>query len=190
MTLMAFAALTAAANAVSINPTSGTLNSTRWEGNQTSVPNINDALETIVPGITANLRYKQNVGGAEEGSLANQYTTVFSNSPNDPAEATITHTGGTFLGPNAYLLVKDGNQEPAWYFYNATALGWNGTDNLALSGFWPNQGAISFIALYGGTPPRVPDGGSSLLMLGSVLLGSVSLKKCLGRKGTLAAEAS
>jgi len=182
MTLMAFAALTAAANAVSINPTSGILNSTRWQGNQTSVPNINDALETIVPGITASLAYKQSVGGAKEGSLANQYATVFSNSPSDPAEATITYTGGTSLAPTAYLLVKDGNQKPAWYFYNATGLGWNGTDTLELSGFWPNRGAISFVALYGGKPPRVPDGGSSILMLGSVLLGSVSLKQCLGRK--------
>jgi hypothetical protein len=184
VTLLAFAAITAAANAVvMIDPNSGVLNTTRWEGNQTGVPDIEDVLETIVPGITSNLLYKQNAGGAEEGSLAASYTTVFSDSPSDPSAATITFNGGTFVGPTAYMLVKDGKQFPAWYFYNMTALGWNGQEQLALSGFWAEQGAISFVGLYGGSPPpRVPDGGSSLLMLGSGLLGLGSIRKFLSKK--------
>lgn len=34
---------------------------------------------------------------------------------------------------------------PAW----PLNLGWNGTDDLLLRGFWPNQGAISHVSLYG-----------------------------------------
>jgi hypothetical protein len=98
--------------------------------------------------------------------LAGSYQTTFANLPLDPAEATITYVGGPIVGPTAFLLVKDGSQIPAWYLYNLTAapLSWNGTETIYLTGFWPNDGAISHVTLYGGG--SVPDGGITIAMLG------------------------
>lgn len=157
------------AQALNITPTSGVLNTTRWEGNQTSQSEIDAIVGPIVAPSTE--LYKSNVGGSEEGSLAGSYHTVFSNTATDPSDATISYTGGAFVGPTAYLLVKDGNQVPAWYLFNLTALGWNGTATLNLTGFWPGNGAISHVSLYGTTATSVPDGGSMAMLLGFALIG-------------------
>jgi hypothetical protein len=165
---LAALALTSAASALPIIPTSGVLNVTRWEGNETGQPQIDAVIAPIIGASTE--KYKQNVGGAESGSLAGSYTTTFANTPGDPSDATIVYNGGPILGNTRYMLVKDGNQTPAWYLFNLTALGWNGTETLFLTGFWPNQGAISHISLYGGPDggdtPGVPDSGSTIALLG------------------------
>jgi hypothetical protein len=160
-------------NALSITPTSGVLNTTRWEGDQTSQAQIDAA---IAPYIGASTEvYKQNVGEASDtGSLAGSYITTFSNTAADPSNALIDYTGGPFVQPTAYLLVKDGDQSPAWYLFNLTALGLSTVagEDITLTGFWPNQGAISHIALYGGSGgdrPGVPDGGSTVALLGLAL---------------------
>jgi len=127
--------------------------------------------------------YKQNVGeGSDSGTFAANYQTTFSNSSSDPQDADIMHVGGakiTGISP-LYLLVKDGNQDPAWYLYDIT--GWDGME-IMLRGFWPNQGAISHVSLYGtaGTPPppSVADGGTTLLLLGSALAGLGLMKRKL-----------
>jgi hypothetical protein len=65
--------------------------------------------------------------------------------------------------------VKDGKQSPAWYLFNLTALGWNYTSPLNLSGFWPGRGAISHVAMYGAT--SVPEPATlSLLGVGALSL--------------------
>lgn len=115
--------------------------------------------------------YTQNVGGSEEGSFGSSYTTTFSNTPQDPADALIDYISGpSITGPSIYLYVKDGNQNPAWYIFNLSALGWNGVDDLNLTGFWPNQGAISHVTiLTGDTGNRVPDAGGTLALMGVAL---------------------
>lgn len=115
--------------------------------------------------------YKDNVGGSESGPLAGSYQTEYFNSPTDPKDATITYMGGAVAAPEVFLLVKDGNQDPAWYLFNLTSMGWNGTDTLELNEFWPNQGAISHVALYCETGHGVPDVGATFSLLGSSLLG-------------------
>ncbi|MBE7501489.1 MAG: VPDSG-CTERM sorting domain-containing protein [Verrucomicrobiales bacterium] len=172
------------ANALSITPDSGILNSTRWEGNDVSQPAIDAAINLIVPGLTATALYKSDAANydrngnitkaqADSGPLSGNYTTVFDVTPEDPSKATITHNGGAFVGPTAYLLVKDGNATPAWYLFRLTDLtattSWNGTDELVLTDFWPNGGAISHVTLYGST--GVPDGGATAVLLGFGMLG-------------------
>jgi VPDSG-CTERM motif len=109
------------------------------------------------------LAYKQNAGGSEEGWLGPSYTTLFNS---DASGATITYNGSgpaLALGPK-YLLVKDGNHLPYAYLFDLTSA-WNGTETLTLSGFWPDKGEISYVAMY------VPDGGSTLMLLGMALAG-------------------
>jgi hypothetical protein len=80
----------------------------------------------------------------------------------------IEYVDGQPIAEDAFLLVKDGNQTPAWYLFDLS--GWDGMEDLVLTGFWPNQGAISHVSLYGGTSTTVPEPGT-LLLLGSGLVG-------------------
>jgi hypothetical protein len=120
-------------------------------------------------GIT-DLAYKQNVGGAEEGPLASYYTTIFYNSPTDPAEATITWDGGMSLF-GGYLLVKDGNQTPAWYLFDLGTRGWNGEEIIKLKNFWPDQGAISHVSLYSGESAAPVPEPTTMLLIGTGIAG-------------------
>lgn len=120
------------------------------------------------------LLYKADVGNqnnpatTESGPFASSYNTTFGNAPLDPQDATISFIGAPSIGcPSCYLIVKDGRHEPAQYLFNIST--WNGTDQIVLTGFWPNQGAISNVAIWGAQ--AVPEPGS-LLLLG---LGAVGL---------------
>ena len=119
------------------------------------------------------LLYKGDVGSesapavVESGSLAGSYETTFSNSPLDPADFLIDYTVGPYAScPTCILVVKDGNQDPAQYLFDLGS--WNGQDDIVGTGFWPTQGAISNVAIYGETT-SVPE-PSSLLLLGSGIL--------------------
>lgn len=171
--VMVVAGMTLSAHALSITPAS----LPQFTGNQTSQSQIDVAIAPIIGG--ASFQYKQNVGGAELGPLAGSYETTFSNSASDPSDALIHYVGGQNVGSPAWLLVKDGNQSPAWYLFNLTALAWNGTDDLVLTGFWPAQGAISHVSLYG---TAVPDGAATAVLLGMGLLGLVTLSRKTGKR--------
>lgn len=136
-------------------------------GNQTSQAQISTVIQATYGPLDE--LYKQNVDDlADSGPFASSYETSFFNDPDDPEDAVISYVGPNAISSNpVYLLVKDGNQEPAWYFFNIS--GWNGTDDISINGFWPGNGAISHIALYGGETV-VPEPGT-LLLLGSGLLG-------------------
>ena len=158
-----------AANALTISPSTapcGSPTCLQLTGNQTSQPQIDVAIAGALAGSTE--IYKQNVGdGFDTGSAAAIYTTTFQNTPTDPSGATIVYNGG--VPPTVtHLLVKDGNNEPAWYLFNIT--GWNGIETITLQNFWPGNGAISHIALYGGgSTTRVPEPGT-MGLLGAGLL--------------------
>jgi hypothetical protein len=117
-------------------------------------------------------QFKQDYGGGESGPLASSYTATITPA-GDPSIFQITYNGGSSVGPTAWLIVKDGNNSPGWYLFNLTDLGWNGTDTLDGSGFWPANGSISHIELFGdATPPRTPlPAPNPLLLLGSGMLG-------------------
>jgi len=143
----------------------------QWTGPETSQKDINAVIAPIIGAATQ--VYKQDVGaGSDSGSLAGSYTTTFSNSASDPTDALIRYVSGSIVDPVAWLLVKDGNHSPGWYLFNLTTLGWNGIEDLKLTGFWPNQGAISHVTMYGGGGILgVPDGGATLGLLSLALLG-------------------
>jgi hypothetical protein len=156
--------------ALVITPASGAV----LTGNQTSQAQINAFIAGIL-GSSVEL-YKQNVGGSEEGSLAGSYQTEFFNSPTEPEDATITYNGGQYVGGTSFILVKDGNSTPAWYLFNLTNLGWNGTEQLVLENFWVGRGAISHVALYGTPTTSVPE-PATLSLLAAGLLGAGVLRR-------------
>jgi hypothetical protein len=115
------------------------------------------------------LLYKADVGSADSGLFANSYGTLFLNSSSDPSGALLGYTGGPAIDClSCYLAIKDGNQSPGYYFFDLSA--WNGTESIYLSNFWPRQGAISHISIWGTTGASVPE-PATLGLLGLGLLG-------------------
>ena len=178
------AAMVVGAQALVITPDKGILDITRWQGNETSQNAIDEIIAKIIS--PAKELYKQDVGAGDDvHSLRDSYQTTFSDVPEDPSGALIKYTPpGDIVGPPAYLLVKGGGPEmngggpemksggpenmvgPLWYLYDLTDLGWNGTEDLQLRDFWPRQGAISHVTLYGTPGTSVPDAGGTLALLG------------------------
>jgi hypothetical protein len=170
------------AQALTITPTTGCITGanpacspiTRWEGDSTSNADVQDALNAIFTSLALSPLptelYKSNVGGVEEKALSGNYDTDFDPDV-DPSGALITHTGTAIVAAPSFLLVKDGNQTPAWYLFYMSALGWNGTETLSLEGFWPNQGAISHISLYGteGSSDNITPEPAMLALFGTAL---------------------
>ena len=175
--LCAMLAFATTAHALSITPISGTIDISRWEySDGPAQPAIVSWAEGII-GADGDFLYKADVGGGSpEGQLSGSYTTLFNDTPDDPSAATITYNGGLFVGPIAYLLVKDGAHTPNAYLFNLTdILGWNGKETLELSGFWlkDGKGAISNVSLYG---TKVPEPGT-ILLLGAGLIGLVAVSR-------------
>jgi hypothetical protein len=171
-------AYSAQAASLDITPTSH-LAST-WSGNVSppSNGNVLAAANTACGGCLTTLQY-QNDNPAEAGLLATSYSVVFSNTPTDPSNFVLTYgTGQAVAG--GYLLLKDGNATPTWYLFNLgagpTGLNWDGTGTITGTGFWPQQGAISHLSIYGGSqdpnvgPAAVPE-PTSLLLIGAGLAG-------------------
>lgn len=182
VSLMAAALLLPVSVAQALDITPAT--TSKWTGVVNSTPGAIAEANALCGNCLVTEQYKQNVGGSEEKPLAGSYSTTFLNSALDPSGATIEYTGGNIV-TNAYLFVKDGNQTPAWYLFNLTSTGlnWNGTETLNLSGFWPNQGAISHVSLFGGSSFPVPEPATlSLLGLGLFGLAAVQRRRMGNRR--------
>lgn len=167
--------MTLSAHAISFTPTSTPL----AFGTEQSQNAINSLIADWAS--EATLLYKatpsEGGGGSEDGSFANSYNTTYGTLTT--ASAIIAYTGPTAIISNSvYVLMKDGNIKAgpntpittAWYFYNIS--GWNGTDSLEFSEYFNgNQGKISHVSIYGTPGVNVPDGGSTLALIGLALAG-------------------
>lgn len=171
----------AQAEALSITPESPCLVAS---GAENGVSKIYEEWAADFPALQAigkdNEIYKQDVGEVnDEGAFAPYYSTVFFNTSAEPSGATITWGGGAFITGNPiYLLVKDGNHNPAWYGFDLSDCGWNGQEKLELTGFWEDEpGAISHISIYGNAAP-IPEPATMFLMgTGFVGLAGLRLRK-------------
>jgi hypothetical protein len=119
--------------------------------------------DSALPDTRPDVLYKSNVGAGETGPYATVYSTTYSNTPLEPSDAVISWDGGFYMDCSVcYLLVKDGNNNPAQYLFDISS--WNGTENIVLTGFWPANGAISNVQILG-TATRVPE-PSTIALLG------------------------
>ena len=146
--------------AYSITPGSGVIDISRWEGNETSTSVILGKISGIMGfDAAANELFKdESMENLNVGAWDITFDVL------EPA--------------GVYLLVKDGNHEPAWYLFDLmnipSGVGWNGTDTIEVTSFWPNGGAISHVSLYG--PTAVPE-PMTLILLGFGLLGLAGIRR-------------
>ena len=179
---LALAAITSQAQAIplTITPTEidGVLctSTTCWSGNTPNNPDAADVSSIVGVANLVSL-YKADVADpvVEEGPFASSYDTTFSNSTTDPSDALIKYMAGSdsISCLECFLLVKDGNQDPIWYIFDIGS--WNGTDSISIEGFWPDQGAISHVTIFGESANVPEPGMAALLSIG--LLGMVVARR-------------
>jgi hypothetical protein len=155
-------------------------------------------VEGIVGVSPLGLVYKQDQeGGLESGNAMGYYTTSFSyEAVGDASGASITWNGPLLkIGcPSCFLIVKDGNHDannpPPWPQYIFDISGWNGTDTINLSGFWPGPGAISNVAIWnlaeaggggGGSITPVPEADTYAMLLAGLGLVGFAARRKLGK---------
>lgn len=155
---------------------------TCWTLDQTSNPNLAD-VESATGASGLSLLYKSDQGGSDSGSLADSYETTFSNTSSDPEDALIEWVYGETIADcdtsGCYLSIKDGNHEPGVYIFDIS--GWDGMMDIDLNGFWPNGGAISNVAIWGGGISVPAPGTLGLFGLG-LILAAAARSRVLARR--------
>ena len=145
-------------------------------------PGLPAVMTAIAPYIgTANELYRSNSTdgggvGIDEMAFMDDYKTTFDD---DNSDALIEWLGPDIITDATHFLVKDGNNDPSWYLFDIA--GWDGMEDIQLTGFWPAQGSISHISIFGGdgdTTTDVPEPGTLALMgVGLMGLGAVRRRK-------------
>jgi len=176
LTLFVLMIFASQAYALSISPDDA------WKWGTSKVTSQAELDEILIGlGVVGEL-YKSEPGNPvkEYGSLAGSYESSYNP---DLSGGTIRYLSNSPYATEAFLFVKDGNNEPWWYLFNlhSSSLNWNGTDDLELSGFWPSNGSISHVTLYGTvgtTPPTnaVPE-PATIALLGVGLLGLARISR-------------
>jgi hypothetical protein len=151
-------------------------------GEDTSVPAIEAIIFPLMPGATELYRVTPGDPNVESAALAGSYSAEFLPDNVVKENAIVTYTGGDIIGPIAYLLAKDGRANDtnpathAWYLYDLTTLGWTGTEQITITGLWPDQGSFSHISMYGTTGTSVPE-PMTLILLGLGLAGVAGTRR-------------
>ena len=162
--------VTAQAALITLTPADCTVEVNCWTSTEPSNPSLS-YIETLVGTTDLTSLYKQDVGKKNDaGPYAKSYTTTFSNSPTDPADAAIQLIAG--MDPitcgECYLLVKGGSQTPSLYVFALTGM----IESITLTGFWPDQGSISHLEIVGAVP--VP---AAVWLFGTALIGFIGLSR-------------
>lgn len=174
-------AMSTDAKALSITPTTYDPDVTLvMTFNTQSEAEILSEINELYPGIT--LAYKANAGSTQDptvteaGPFASFYSTEFFNSLTDPEDATISHLFGAEFISNSekYLLVKDGNSDPSAYLFDISL--WDGEEEIVLTDFWVGRGAISHVSILTRGSAQVPDGGSTVMLLGVAFLSLIAVR--------------
>jgi hypothetical protein len=173
---LALLAMSGAANALALTPgTPGVLSFGAAYGPSNCEPGC---VETVFSVSDLDLLYKADLGLADEGLFATSYTTTYLDIPSDPSGATLSHVANTpaITCGGCYLAIKDGKHSPGYYFYDLSA--WDGLETITLSNFWPGQGAISHISIWGTPGASVPEPATlGLFGLGLLVTGLARRKK-------------
>jgi hypothetical protein len=162
--LLALAVLFASLQAQALPLTPGDADATTADNsNLTTLSDINTAFGTAYSGLVLLWKGETDQGtSGQDGLLELSYLWNVASPANG---GTIDHIAGQPAAscPTCLLIVKDGNSTyAAQYLFDLGS--WDGLEQIALSGFWPEkEDAISNVAIWGGRT-SVPEPAMLILM--------------------------